>query len=117
MGNNVTIRKGSQNMKFENILGHQIGNGAVQIINRDGSQTIVGNFDRVDIELSGEDKERFIADLEKAEQAAEFQQAEAEAKERAGQPAEVPVDLALVSEATAVDDEGNEVEVVEETVN
>jgi len=51
---------------YENIVGHQIGNGAVQIIFNTGVQRVIANFYSVDIIPDDETQAKW---LEKAEQA------------------------------------------------
>lgn len=44
------------NEVFEDVVAHQIGGGAVQIVLHDGVQRIINNFTTVDVEPSEEDK-------------------------------------------------------------
>lgn len=63
MGNNVTVTRGEEKFEFENIVMHQIGNGAVQIVQRDGNQTVINRFDEVYITLDAESRAQFEMDL------------------------------------------------------
>lgn len=71
MGNTVTIIKDGVTETFENVLGHQIGNGAIQIIERNGNQRVVNNFDDVTIILDDEAAAKFEFDLLAMEKGAE----------------------------------------------
>ena len=52
--------------RFDNVVGHQVGGGAVQIILNDGSQRIINNFATVDVEPDEETKKRSLELAEKA---------------------------------------------------
>lgn len=67
MGNNVTVTRGDEKFEFENIVMHQIGNGAVQIVERNGNQTVVNRFDEVYITLDEESRAQFDMDLAQLE--------------------------------------------------
>lgn len=67
MGNNVTVTRGEEKFEFENIVMHQIGNGAVQIVQRDGNQTVINRFDEVYITLDEESRAQFEMDLAQME--------------------------------------------------
>lgn len=67
MGNNVTVTRGEEKFEFENIVMHQIGNGAVQIVQRDGNQTVINRFDEVYITLDPESRAQFEMDLAQME--------------------------------------------------
>jgi len=64
MGNTVTIYKGEGVEVHEDVLGHQVGNGAVQILLPNGNSRIVFAPDDIDITLDEEGNARFEADLE-----------------------------------------------------
>ena len=76
---------------FEGVVGHQIGNGAVQVIFPDGSIKVIANFSVIDIEPDEEAKEKF---LEQAREAYGFNE-----KEKAKEPAQI--------EAGSTEDVGN----------
>ena len=52
--------------RFENVVGHQVGGGAVQILLNDGSQRIINGFATVDVEPDEETKKRALELSEKA---------------------------------------------------
>lgn len=70
MGNNVVIKKGQKTFKYENILGHQVGYGSVQVLERDGTNSIINNFDTVEIKLDDESRKEFEESLARQEAAA-----------------------------------------------
>ncbi len=57
----------SEVVVFDDVIGHQVGNGAVQVMNRDGTQYIYNNFQEVFIDLDDEEKAAFQATIENAE--------------------------------------------------
>lgn len=71
MGNKVTVTRIEGNelksYEFENVIGHQVGNGAVQILERSGNQTIINNYFDVFVELDEEAKAKFAIDLAEME--------------------------------------------------
>lgn len=52
--------------RFENVVGHQIAGGCVQIVLNDGTQRIIAGFATVDVEPDEETKARSLALAEKA---------------------------------------------------
>ena len=52
--------------RFENVVGHQVGGGAVQVILNDGTQRIINNFATVDVEPDEETKKKALELSEKA---------------------------------------------------
>jgi len=71
MGNTVTVTKNGSNEQFIDVLGHQIGNGCIQVLQRDGTQRIIFSPDDVFIELDDEGSKKFTDDLVKMETEAE----------------------------------------------
>lgn len=67
MGNKVTVNKGAYAEEFDDVLGHQIGNGCIVVLTRDGNQKIVFSPDDVTIELDEEATKKFVDDLDKME--------------------------------------------------
>jgi len=67
MGNTVTVEKGNNTEVFEDVLGHQVGNGAIQILERNGNQRIINNYDEVWVELDEEASNSFEFDLKSME--------------------------------------------------
>jgi len=67
MGNTVTVVKDEITEVFEDVLGHQVGNGAIQILERNGNQRIINNFDDVLVFLDKEASEKFEFDLKAME--------------------------------------------------
>jgi len=55
---------------FDDTMGHQVGNGAVQVMMKNGEQHIFNNFRSVDVLLSEEEKADFLEYTKKAEAAA-----------------------------------------------
>ena len=51
MGNTVKVVKAGTVEVFEDVVGHQIGNGAIQILERNGNQRVINNFEDVTITL------------------------------------------------------------------
>lgn len=64
MGNKIVVKKGHVEEVFEDVLGHQVGNGAVQVLERSGNQRIINAFDDVTVVLDEEAAEKFAKDLE-----------------------------------------------------
>ena len=69
MGNKVTVYKGDVVEVYEDVLGHNIGNGAIQILMMNGNSRIIFEPDNVDIELDEKGEEAFRADYENRLQA------------------------------------------------
>lgn len=68
MGNNVTLVKNNgETLTFSNILGHQVGNGVVQILLRNGGSIIHDNWDNMVIILDDEQEKAFTEKLDKME--------------------------------------------------
>jgi len=64
----VTVRKSDgQTVTFRDTIGHQIGNGAVQIMKGNGEQVIFNNFIDVEIKLNAKEKKSFKASVALAE--------------------------------------------------
>jgi len=63
MGNTVTVTKGDVVEVFENVVGHQVGNGAIQVLERSGDQRIIAGFDDVTVTLDDEASANFEFDL------------------------------------------------------
>ncbi len=87
----VTTQFGDD-LVFEDVIGHQIGNGAVQIMNRDGTQNIYNNFREIFVDLDDDEKASFTKQIETAEKAAEDKMLQMEAANDK-QAAEVVVPL------------------------
>ncbi len=66
----VTKADGTEE-EFTETIGHQIGNGAVQIMMNDGTQIIFNNFKEVFIDLDEDEKASFKKQIVAAEAAAE----------------------------------------------
>ncbi len=71
----VTTQFGDD-LVFEDVIGHQIGNGAVQIMNRDGTQNIYNNFREIFVDLDDEEKATFTKRIDEAEKAADIKMLE-----------------------------------------
>lgn len=67
MGNKVTVVRGAETLVFEDVIGHQVGNGAVQILERSGNQRIINNYDDVFVALDEEAAAQFAIDLAQME--------------------------------------------------
>ncbi len=63
MGNKVTVVKGDVTEVFEDVIGHQVGNGAIQVLESSGNQRIINSFDDVTVELDEEAAAQFAFDL------------------------------------------------------
>jgi len=74
----VDLANGETIVFDENTIGHQIGNGAVQILMEDGGQVVYNNFTRVEVEPSEEEKKQFLESQAKAEEMALMQEKERE---------------------------------------
>ncbi len=66
----VTKADGTEE-EFTETIGHQIGNGAVQIMMNDGTQVIFNNFKEVFIDLDEDEKASFKERIVEAEAAAQ----------------------------------------------
>ena len=71
MGNTVTINKGDSVEVYEDVLGHQVGNGAIQVLMPNGNSRIVFAPDNVDITLDEEGNTKFEQDYQNQVEAAE----------------------------------------------
>lgn len=68
MGNNVlVVTESGEEVRFEDVVGHQIGNGAVQILERNGNQRVFNKFREVAIQLDQEASSKFAYDLAEME--------------------------------------------------
>ncbi len=77
----VVIKKSDgQEVVFKDTIGHQIGNGAVQIMKGNGEQEIYNNFISVSIKLTAKEKQAFKKTVAAAEAKAK---ARVEAMEKA----------------------------------
>lgn len=89
----VTLQDDSTE-EFTDTIGHQVGNGAVQIMNADGTQRIFNNFKEVFVDLDDEEKAAFTERMRVAEEGA---QARIDAQEKAQIANPAPADIALDS--------------------
>ncbi len=71
----VVVKEDGTKKIFKNTVGHQIGNGAVQVMMTDGSQRVYNNFKEVYVDLDADDKKAFKLRMEAAEAAAKAQMA------------------------------------------
>ena len=79
----VTVKKSDgQEVTFKDTIGHQIGNGAVQIMEASGEQSIFNNFISVKVNLTAKEKKAFKESIKRAEANA---QAKIDAQEKAHQ--------------------------------
>lgn len=67
MSSVVVKKSDGQNVTFKDTMGHQIGNGAVQIMKGNGEQEIYNNFISVSIKLTAKEKKAFKATIAAAE--------------------------------------------------
>lgn len=63
MGNTVTVKKGDVIEVYEDVLGHQVGYSHIQVLERNGNQRIISDFDEIDIVLDEAAREKFERDL------------------------------------------------------
>jgi len=64
----LVVRKSDgQEVEFKDTIGHQVGNGAVQIMMGNGEQRIFNNFIEVSIILTAKEKTAFKAQMKAAE--------------------------------------------------
>lgn len=84
MGNKVIVHKNDVEEVFEDVLGHQIGNGALQVLFMEGGSRIIFNPDDVDIVLDDDTTEEFKKKLAM----------QIDAANEEGSPAEVNVPVA-----------------------
>ncbi len=87
----VTTQFGDD-LVFEDVIAHQIGNGAVQIMNRNGTQNIYNNFREIFVDLDDDEKASFTKQIETSEKEAKKKMAQMEAANDK-QAAEVVVPL------------------------
>ncbi len=66
----VITKNDGEIVEFEDVIGHQIGNGAVQVMMKDGTQHVFNNFIEVFIDLDDADKAAFKKRIDDAEAAA-----------------------------------------------
>ena len=67
----IRLKNGDEHEFVENTFQHQIGNGAVQIMFKDGGQVVYNDFDKVEVIPSDEERAAFEANLHRAEEQAE----------------------------------------------
>ncbi len=67
----VITKNDGEIVEFDGVIGHQIGNGAVQVMMKDGTQHVFNNFIEVFVDLDDADKKGFKKRIEEAEAAAE----------------------------------------------
>jgi len=79
----VTLADGTDKVFDENTFGHQIGNGAVQIMLKNGGQEIYNNFQKVIIVPNEQEQADFEQQVANAEAKAEAMEAERQALEAA----------------------------------
>ena len=72
----VVTKANGDILEFENTIGHQIGNGAVQVMLGDGTQYVFNNFIEVFIDLDEEEKGLFKDRIAQAEANAAAKMAE-----------------------------------------
>lgn len=93
----IRIVRGDEEFVFEDILGHQIGNGAVQVLMMDGDQRVINGYTDVFYTLSEEEKADYA-----------FKIAQAEAEAAAMQAQRAVVDPAGYEDADEEDDGSDE---------
>lgn len=83
----ITVTKANGELEvFEKTMGHQIGNGAVQVMNEDGTQVVFNNFQEVHVDLDDEEKTAFKKRITDVEEQAKARMAASEAKPEEGVP-------------------------------
>lgn len=87
MSSVVITKSDGQKVTFKDTIGHQIGNGAVQIMKGNGEQVIFNNFKEVIVKLTAKEQKAFKETMAKAEANA---QAKMTAREAAQARAETP---------------------------
>ena len=96
MSYGLTVRKDNKRVDFDDVFGHSIGNsGAIQIRMMDGSITILGHFDMVEVRLPEEEKEAFRRQVKEQEAMAAAEAAMRREKQQelaVPMPATEPVD-------------------------
>lgn len=95
MGNTVKVVKAGTVETFADVVGHQIGNGAIQILERNGNQRIINNFEDVTITLDETAAKNFAFEI-----AAMESQGEAEVSEETAEAilAATEADVEVVEE-------------------
>ncbi len=78
MSNTVTIRKGDVVEVYEDVLGHQVGNGAIQILMMNGNNRIIFSPDDIDVTLDEAGNQKFMEEYASKVREAELQAAAAE---------------------------------------
>ena len=76
----VTLADGTEQVYEENTFGHQIGNGAVQIMLNNGGQEIYNNFQKVIVVPNAGEQADFEKQIEEAEERAKAQEAARQAE-------------------------------------
>lgn len=67
MTNVVVVLENDEEIHYENVLGHQVGYGAVQIMLENGAQDVFNNFKSVKIVLTEEEEAQFLANQKAAQ--------------------------------------------------
>ena len=67
MSSVTIVKENGESEVFKDTIGHQIGNGAIQVMLGDGTQKIFNNFREVAIDLDDEEKSSFKKTIEAAE--------------------------------------------------
>ncbi len=62
----TVVKQNEESVTFNDVMGHQVGNGAVQLIMEDGTQFVFNNFIEVFVDFSDEEKADFKARLDQA---------------------------------------------------
>ena len=70
MGNKVIVRKNGEEETFTDVLGHNVGNGAIQVLFMEGGSRVIFNPDDIDIILDEEATDQFKKTLDMQMQAA-----------------------------------------------
>ena len=92
----LRLKNGNEHEFVENTVQHQVGNGAIQIMFKDGGQVVYNDFEKVEVIPSEEERvafEKQIADAEaRAQENLRLQEAEAleEQQAPANDEAEAP---------------------------
>jgi len=82
MSNVVSITKGADTWVFDDVFGHQAGQGMVQVMHENGNSTIINGFDEMTIVLDAEQQEAFKAKLAFHEEAAKQAQETSEQQDQ-----------------------------------
>jgi len=72
----TVIKQDNSTEEFLDVVGHQVGNGAVQLMFKDGSQKIYNGFVQVDIDLDKEEQADWDKRVKQAEEKAKAALAE-----------------------------------------